>query len=167
MPKDIKHFFLRKREAKRFLREISQSLGIDAEKIFGSKPQIEIVETKRKKVYLIDRTPLFVVFEDVPLPTLFLKEYLSHLPQVTVDMGAVPYVCNGADVMAPGIVRVDGDFKKGELVVVVDERNKQPIAIAQSIFDSEKIRIMKKGKVLRNLHYVGDVVWNLMKKGSS
>ena len=167
MPKDIKRFFLRKREAKRFLREISGILGTDAEKIFGSKPKIEILEMKRKKAYIIDRAPLFVMFEDLLLPTLFFKEYLSNLPRVTVDMGAVPYICNGADVMAPGVVRISGDFKKGELVVVVDERNKQPIAVAQSIFDSEKMRITKKGKVLRNLHYVGDDVWNLVKKASS
>jgi len=166
MPKTIKRFFVRKREAKRLLHEVSKELGIDVEKIFGSKPQIEIIETKRKKMYLIDGAPLLVMAEGVIFPTLFFKEYVSQLPKITVDMGAVPYICNGADVMAPGIVEVNGDFREGALVIVVDKRNKRPIAVARSLFDSEKTRTLDKGKVFKNLHYVGDEIWNLMKEQS-
>jgi len=164
MPKAIKRFFVRKREGKRLLHEVSKSLGIDAEKIFGSKPQIEIVETKRNKICLIDGAPLLAMADDVIFPTLFFKEYVSQLPKITVDMGAVPYICNGADVMAPGIVEVNGDFEEGALVTVVDERNKRPIAVARSLFDSEKTRSLDKGKAFKNLHYVGDEIWNLMKE---
>jgi len=161
MPKDAKRIFVRKRESKRLLREISQKLGIETEKVFGSKPQIEIVETKRNKIYLIDGSPLLATFEDTIFPTLFFKEHVAHLPKVTVDMGAIPYICNGADVMAPGIVEIDGDFGERALVTVIDERNKRPIAVAQALYDSKKMRAIKKGKAFKNLHYVGDDIWNL------
>jgi len=163
MHKTIKRLSVRKREGKRLLLKISQNLGIDAEKVFGSKPQIEIVETMRNKIYLIDGAPLLAMFEGIIFPTLFFKWYISQLPKITVDMGAVPYICNGADVMAPGIVEINGDFGEGALVTVVDERNKHPIAVARSLFNSEKIRTLKKGKVFKNLHCVGDGIWNLMK----
>jgi len=167
MPKAIRRFSVRKREGRRFLREISQILGIDAEKVFGSKPQIEIVNAKRNKVYLMNGAPLLAMSGDVIFPTLFFEEYVNQLPKIMVDMGAVPYICNGADVMAPGIVKIDGDFKEKALVSVIDERNKRPIAVAQSLFDSEKIKTIKKGKVFRNLHYVGDDIWSLMKDNIS
>jgi len=163
MPRVFKRFSVRKREVKHLLDEISQSLGIDAEKIFGSKPQIEVIDTSKNKIYLINGDPLLAMFEDIIFPTLFFEEYISRLPKVTVDMGAVPHICNGADVMAPGIVEVNGDFNEEALVTVIDDRNKRPIAVAQSLFDSGKTRTLKKGKVFKNLHYVGDEIWNLIK----
>ena len=103
MPKILKRLSIRKREIKRFLREISQSLDIDAEKIFGSKPQIEIIEALKNKIYLINGNPLLAMFEGIIFPTLFFEEYVNRLPKVTEDMGAVPHICNGADIMAPGV----------------------------------------------------------------
>ncbi len=163
MPKILKRLSIRKREIKRFLREISQSLDIDAEKIFGSKPQIEIIEALKSKIYLINGNPLLAMFEGIIFPTLFFEEYVNRLPKVTVDMGAVPHICNGADIMAPGVTELSGNFKENALVTVIDDRNKRPIAVAQSLFDSEKIKTIKRGKVFKNLHYVGDEIWNLMK----
>jgi len=164
MPKIVKRFSVRKREIKRILHEFSQSLGIDAEKIFGSKPQVEIIDALKKKIYLINGNPLLATFEGTIFPTLFFEEYVSRLPKVTVDMGAIPHICNGADIMAPGIVEVSGDFKEKALVIVIDDRNKRPIAVAQALFDSGKTKTIKKGKVFKNLHYVGDEIWNLIRE---
>jgi PUA domain protein len=163
MPKTIKRFFIKKKEARRFLREVSQSLKFDAEGLFGSKPQIEVLETEKNRIYLVNGAPVLAVSGDVAFPTLFFKEQLSSLPKVVVDMGAVPYICRGADVMAPGIVEIEGDFGEKDLVMVIDERNRRPIAVAQSLFDSEGAKAAEKGKVFKNLHYVGDEVWNLIK----
>ena len=77
-------------------------------------------------------------------------------------MGAVPHICNGADVMAPGIIDIDGEFEEKALVTVIDERNRRPIAIAQALVSSEDARIARKGKVFKNLHYVGDEIWNII-----
>ena len=163
MPRTIKRLPIRKKEGKRLLNDISKNLRFDIERFFGSKPQIEIIETEKNKIYLIDGNPLLAAFEDMIFPTLLFEDYLDLLPKVTVDMGAVPYICNGADVMAPGIVEITGDFKEKALVIVIDERNKKPIAVAHSLFNSEKTRMIKKGKVFRNLHYIGDEIWNLIK----
>ena len=76
-------------------------------------------------------------------------------------MGAVKHILNGADIMAPGIVRIIGDFKKGDLVLVVDEKYGKPLAVCEALYSSEEISKMSKGKVLKNLHYVGDKVWKL------
>ena len=78
---------------------------------------------------------------------------------VTVDMGAVPYVANGADVMAPGIVDAEPTVAPGDLVWVRDERNKRPLAVGEAILDAKAMIEGKSGKAIRSLHYVGDKLW--------
>ena len=46
-------------------------------------------------------------------------------------MGAIPYVCKGATVMAPGIVRVEGEFGKGDLVLIVDMKHGKALALGR------------------------------------
>jgi len=76
----------------------------------------------------------------------------------------VPYVCHGADVMAPGVVRVQGDFNKQDFILVVDERHKQVLAVATALLDSKFVGSLKHGKVAKNVHYVGDKLWNILKQ---
>jgi len=83
---------------------------------------------------------------------------------VVVDMGAIPHICNGADVMAPGVLRVEGEFSAGDLVLIVDERYGRPVAIGSALIDSEAVNSTKQGKVVKNLHYVGDKVWSLLRR---
>lgn len=89
--------------------------------------------------------------------------YLQHhprlLPQVTVDMGAVRHVCNGADVMRPGIVHAE-DFQAHDLVIIVDERHGKPIAVGSALRDASDIRAQSEGKAVASRHFVGDHWWN-------
>ena len=74
-------------------------------------------------------------------------------------MPAIPYMIKGADVMRPGIKEIDEQIRKDEIVAIVDEKNKKAIAVGIALFDSEEMRQMVKGKVLKNIHFVGDKVW--------
>lgn len=85
------------------------------------------------------------------------------MPRIIVDMGAVPHVVGGADIMAPGIRRVQGDFKENQLVVIVDEKHGKFLAVGSSLLASRTLASTKKGKVILNLHYVGDPVWEAIK----
>ncbi|MFX1566311.1 MAG: PUA domain-containing protein [Promethearchaeota archaeon] len=87
-----------------------------------------------------------------------------QLPQVVVDMGAVPHIANGADVMAPGIVSVNNQLEVGNLSVVIDQKNRVPIAVGRMLLSPEGILASKKGRALETLHYVGDQVWKLAKE---
>jgi len=98
------------------------------------------------------------------LPTLFSNEVSSLLPKIVVDMGAIPHVCNGADLMVPGVVQINGDFNTNDFVLIVDERHSKPLAIGVALFDSHVMGKMKHGKIVRNIHYVGDKLWKVLKK---
>jgi len=96
--------------------------------------------------------------EERLFPTL-RNPSVENLPSVFVDMGAVPYVCKGADVMSPGIVKVEGDFGVGELVVVRDITHSKSLSVCSALVASDEMQGMERGKALRNLHYVGDKLW--------
>ena len=81
---------------------------------------------------------------------------------MVVDVGAIAYVCNGADIMIPGIRKINGEIKKGSAVLIRDEKYDKKLALGVSLFDDDEIKSMKKGKVIENLHYVGDKIWQLI-----
>jgi PUA domain protein len=115
-------------------------------------------------VYFVDGNLSFFTKETLIIPFLrVLLQDLLGLPKITVDMGAVPYVARGADVMAPGIVAADEAIKKEDFVVIVDENHNKPLAIGISLRDAGEILKSKKGKAVTSIHYVGDRMWDFEK----
>jgi len=137
---------------------------VDAEQLLGSKPRIEFVKTQTVEIFIINGKPLFARSEGTFLPTLISNGVFSLLPRIVVDMGAVPHVCNGADLMAPGVVQIDGDFNIEDLLLIVDERHGKSLAIGVSLLNSHAMRKLKHGKVVKNIHYVGDRLWKMLKE---
>ena len=163
MPTKQRRYSLKTKEAKQILTEASTNLKLDLEALFGSKVNVEVVESDVGAVYLIGGKPLLYKAGDKVLPTLLFSEFTAKAPKIVVDMGAVPYVCKGADVMAPGIVRIEGDFSKGDLVLVVDMKFGKALALGESLYDAEAAKQTKKGPVVKTLHYVSDKIWDYTK----
>ena len=74
-------------------------------------------------------------------------------------MGAIKFVINGADIMRPGITEIEEGIVKGDFVVIADEKNKNPLAIGIALYDSGEMKKITSGKVVKNIHYVGDEIW--------
>jgi PUA-domain protein len=144
---------MRRKDMRKLKEESKALLGM------GEHKRVEQAETEDGTVvYLLDGVISLARRDDILFPTL-VNPIIRELPSVVVDMGAVPYVCNGADVMAPGIVEVKGKIEEGELVVIKDIRHGKALAVGMTLFSSEEIREMNKGKVIKNLHNVGDRIW--------
>ncbi len=118
---------------------------------------------KSSEVIFVDGVPVAFKREGQFVPVLTNTVALEKMPRVTVDMGAVPHVVGGADIMAPGIRKVEGTFHEKELVVIVDEKHGKFLSVGRSLLGSETLAATKKGKVIVNIHYVGDVVWETIK----
>lgn len=132
----------------------------------SSKGMVErVVLADKTALYLVQGTLWLVIEPDRRYPGLpaLLAESVQ-LPQVVVDMGAVPHIANGADVMAPGIVELDSKIAEGELVVVIDQKNQTPLAIGRTCMEAKTILATKRGRAIETLHYVGDPVWKLAKE---
>lgn len=159
MPTKQRRYSLKTKEAKQILTQASAALRMDLEAAFGAKANVEVVESEVGEVYLVGGKPVLFKAGEKVLPTLLFAEFVAKAPRIVVDMGAVPYVCKGADVMAPGIVRVEGDFGKGDVVLVVDMKFGKALALGESLLDAETARQTKKGPVVKTLHYVSDKIW--------
>ncbi len=163
MSQKQRRYSLKSKDAKLILTEVSERLNVDADALFGSKAHVEVVEADFGEVYLLGGKPLLFKVGGRVLPTLLFQDFALNAPKVVVDMGAVPYVCKGADVMAPGIVRVEGEFSKGDIVLVVDEKHGKSLSLGESLYDSETARSVKQGAVVKNFHFVSDKIWNFAK----
>ncbi|HEV3433490.1 MAG TPA: PUA domain-containing protein [Nitrososphaera sp.] len=97
------------------------------------------------------------------VPFLGKQEELQRFPSVTIDSGAVKFVCNGAKVMRPGIINFDS-FKKGDIIVVKDQVHGRALAVGLALEDSEVAKGMTKGYVVDTVHYISDKVWEAYKK---
>lgn len=164
MPQTFRRHFLKEKEATQLLLKLSQKLKTNPKRLFGTKTRVESAETEAGKIFLINGKPLIASYRDALLPTLLFKEVLSLLPKIVVNMGAVSHICNGADVMAPGVVQIEGEFQAGEFLLIVDERHRKPLAIGEALFNREAMKKLEKGRIVKNLHYVGDKLWNLLKQ---
>jgi PUA domain protein len=160
----FKRHFLKDKEIRQLQAELQQKIKIDLQELLGANPHLEFAESKSAKIYLFNDKPLFARKDSMILPTLAFDGITRFFPLIVVNMGAVPHVCNGADVMAPGIVAVKGDFRKDDFVVVVDERHQKPLAVGMALYDSETLKNLKQGKTIKNVHWVGDGLWQLLKK---
>jgi len=153
---------VREKEAKAILADIKTRFKLD-EELFTSKPHLEKTQLEKAELIWADGKPLIFRREGRLLPTLRFDRVIQRLPRVVVDMGAVSHICNGADVMAKGIRRIDGEFKSGDLVTIVDEKHGKSLAIGQALEDSSFIRSMERGKAISNIHYVSDEMWNAIR----
>jgi predicted RNA-binding protein (TIGR00451 family) len=115
-------------------------------------------------LFLINSEPFAISTDRGLFPSLLNEGALMTLPSIIVDMGAIPHICNGADIMRPGIREIRGEFGKGAVLLVRDIRFGKPIGICVAETSSESIQAMARGKAAQNVHYVGDRFWQALKK---
>lgn len=120
-------------------------------------PEYTIVFDKEEKLYLGKKG-------DSYFPLLKDEMILVGKPVVTVDSGAVKFVCNGANVMRPGIVNIEGEFAQGDLLIVKEQKYSKPIAVGKAMVSAQEMQAASKGPVVTNLHYVGDKFWDMLKQ---
>ena len=164
MKKTHQRHFLKEKETKGIFLEISRMFGINIEKILGSKIRVEIDEIKIADLIIFNGKPLLARSNGQLFPTLSYEIFFPFLPKIVIDMGAIPYICKGADVMVPGIISKVGKFKENDILFVTDERHNKPLAIGLALYNFEETEPMKHGKILKNLHYIGDTLWNYLKR---
>jgi PUA-domain protein len=163
MSHKTRRYTLKSSDVKTLFSTASRKLGINLVELVHSKADVEAVETGRGELLLVNKKPLLFRTKETVYPTLLFEEIISKLPKVVVDMGAVQHVCNGAGIMAPGIVGYEGEFKKGDIVSILDIKFRKRLAIGEAQYDTEVAKSVKQGVVVKNIHYVSDEIWEVMK----
>ena len=149
---------------------ISKSETNQILKLVSAECRQELPKIKNLKVYFIDEHTQLMTgneitvlkIKDSYLPFLDQTEVLEKFPNVMVDMGAVKFMCKGANVMRPGIKKYT-EFSKGDVVCIVEESQHKFLAVGKAVTDSSELDDMKKGEVIKNLHYISDKCWEFAK----
>jgi len=136
----------------------------------SEKWKIDIPKIKNLKVYEIDNDTQLITGKEIKilkikdeyLPFLSETSTLEKFPFVQVDMGAVKFMCKGANLMRPGIKKFS-EFSQNDIVCIIEESQNKFLAVGKSEVDSSELENMEKGEVLRNLHYISDKAWEISK----
>jgi PUA domain protein len=139
-------------------------------KIVSEKWEMEFPKIKNLKVHQITDDAQIITgqgikilkIDDDYMPFLSEIQLLEKFPHVTVDMGAVKFMCKGANVMRPGIKNFS-EFGKGMIVCVIEESQHKFIAVGKSLVSSSELNLMEKGEVVKNMHYISDKFWEIGK----
>ncbi len=153
----IRH--LKDKETKQLLREFIERYPSSEKFLHSGKAIEEQIVGDDDRVFLVGGKPLILRNKFGLLPSLKFDDFINSLPRVVIDMGAVAHIANGANVMRPGIREIKNDFTQGALLLVVDEKFSKSIALGIADMDSAAMRSTAKGKVIVNVHYVGDELW--------
>ncbi|MBU1915041.1 MAG: PUA domain-containing protein [Thermoplasmatota archaeon] len=148
---------LRQKEIAALSHQIDNSLGT---KSFSELDAVDMAEGPEYDVVFVDGKILAFMPGGTPFLTIRgLLRYDATKRFVTVDMGAVKFVYNGADVMGPGIVATDSEIKEGDLVWIRDVKNLRPLAVGRALVPAETMVRKEKGKAVASVHHVGDKLW--------
>ena len=153
---------IKSKDIKKIFSEIQKSFP---DLMLNEKSNVETGEIEEYKLVFVDDTPCFMYHNDRLIFTLIgINKFNPRAKFVEVDMGAVRFVTNGADVMAPGIVDADISIVEDDVVWICDQKHKKPLAVGYAVMNGEQMISEKKGKAINVIHYVGDRLWNFSAK---
>lgn len=124
---------------------------------------LKVYEADKGKYVLRAENFIAVRVGEIILPFVGSMELLQHFPFVTVDMRAVKFVCNGANIMRPGITAFQF-FRKDCVVVTKDESHLKALSVGIALESSDDAASKDRGCVIWNIHYVGDRLWEAFKE---
>ena len=150
----MKSNLISKSETSALLKTVSEKWGIEFPKMKNVKVH-QILDDAQ--IITGDGLKILKVDEDY-LPFLSEIEMLEKFPTVTVDMGAVKFMCKGANLMRPGIKKFT-EFEKDQIVCIVEESQHKFLAVGKSLVSSSELETMEKGEVINNMHYISDRFW--------
>jgi len=162
-------YVISKKDKKNLASKVSNRLSKELGNIVLSTNTIELLKYKlvasEVKIYLFNKLPSLIEKEELIFPSiiLFFKYPEIRFSSVIVDEGAIPHILNGADIMAPGVIKVIGELKENVIVSIKDEKKRRVFAIGLVLDNPNEKMQKRKGRLLKNLHYVGDKIWNLYK----
>ena len=150
----MKSNLISKSETSALLKTVSEKWGIEFPKIKNLKvhqilDDAQIITGEGIKILKIN---------DDYLPFLSEIDTLEKFPNVMVDIGAVKFMCKGANVMRPGIKKFT-EFEKEQLVCIVEESQHKFLAVGKAMVSSSELENMEKGEVIKNIHYISDKFW--------
>jgi malignant T-cell-amplified sequence len=157
----LKKWVLSRRDSVEMTGRIEASLGLSLN--LSKSAQAQCAEPEDGVVFVVLDGFEFLQTGETFLPYLGSPGALALFPSAVVDEGAIRFLLNGADVMRPGIRKLDDWGAAGKLVVIREEKKGRAIAVGPAVVSGSEATAMAKGNCVKNSHHVGDRYWNAHK----
>jgi PUA domain protein len=120
--------------------------------------------TIEKKDEIIENNDGILLKNGIPYLIKVKETYIPHLKSVNeksypicfIDNGAIPFLLKGADMMRPGIEKIEGDFEKSAIVLIKNQNYPKVIGVGFSELTSSEMEVQEKGKSVKIAHYIKD-----------
>ncbi len=80
---------------------------------------------------------------------------VKHLPKVVIRDSAVDAICHGADLAAPGVLRLETGIKKNSLIAIMTQKG-ELVALGQARMTTQEILEAEKGIVAKTIRVIMD-----------
>ncbi len=145
---------------------ISKSETVEVIKEISLQWKIELQKIKNLKFHYLEDDILIISGTnlkalkngEIYIPFLTEIDILKKFPYVMVDMGAVKFMCNGANAMRPGITKYS-EFEKDQIVCIIEESQNKFLAVGRACVPSTEMEELSKGEIVKNMHYISDKYW--------
>ncbi len=155
---------LSNKDKRNLLSELKSLYGEGSSSFISKSDIIEQVKTDQYLTYIKDKKIWLFYYQlndkEILLPSIHcIRESGFKLPAIVVDKGAIKFILNGADVMAPGVVSFESGIEEGDIVTIHEETANSILGIGSALVTPEKFAKSKKGKVVHTIHYLKDIIW--------
>jgi PUA domain protein len=157
----VKKWVLSRRDSVDKIAKLESQLDVKLD--LPKSAQAHCAEPAEGVVFIDLESLTFIQADGRFIPFLGSSGVLALFPSAVVDQGAIKFLLNGADVMRPGIKKLDDWGGVDKVVVVREDKMGRAIAVGVSTLTSAEVWAMTKGSCLKNLHHVGDRFWTLHK----
>ena len=149
---------LKSKEVRALGGRMEEVLGVD---MLSDEPAVDRARGMDMDFLIINSRVAYLVMDGVPFPSLrTILDRGLEIRWVEVDEGAVRFLANGADCMAPGVTGADPGIAEGDWVYVRDSKHQRPLSVGIATMIGPEMIIADKGKAIETLHYVGDKIWD-------
>ena len=154
---------MKRKLATKIIEKVSDEIEVD---IQVKSSFFESAEYGPWKIFLIDKDTMLIQIEKDGIQKVFptlrgLLKWKVEKKWIEVDLGAIPFLMNGADCMVAGIQSADSEIMEGDLVWIRDENHKKPLAIGWALTDGPNLVAKSNGKGVETIHWIGDNLWDI------
>lgn len=160
--------FLKSKDKKQFIQDLLAKHPNKIEeikKIVNKKSKIEWIKLgNNEELYAINDKLSFWVKDTDFIPLLsYLLQYDLPYKSIVVDQGAVKFMAKGADVMRPGIIKIDPTIKKGDIILIRDPNHNKVLMVGKALYNAKEIENKESGRVVSAIHSLSDNIWEFSK----
>ena len=149
---------LKAKQVKALGAKMKEVVGVD---MLSSELAVDRARGVDMDFLIIDGRVAYLLEDDVAFPSLrTLLDKPLDIRWAEVDGGAVRFLANGADVMAPGVKGADTGIVEGDWVYVKDGKHHRPLVVGRATMSGGDMIVANKGRAVQTLHYVADKIWD-------